>query len=103
MVTTMLAFSYVFQCTHVSNWTIAPFHTKLLAFGRPIFFFGLGALLGWPFSVAVGIPFVLEEAFVKPFFQNALSRLWNQIGQRCFVFLLVGVFSLFLVLVRSIS
>lgn len=32
---------------------------------RPIFCFGIGALLGWPFSAAMGIPYVLEEFLFK--------------------------------------
>ncbi|KAG2171665.1 hypothetical protein INT43_008045 [Umbelopsis isabellina] len=52
MITTMMAFSYVLQPP--TNFS------RNRTFGAT-FFFGLGALLGWPFCAALGIPFVIEE------------------------------------------
>ncbi|KAF9929538.1 mannosyltransferase [Mortierella alpina] len=55
MYTTMLFFSQMLQCPHRQSgkrtfWAI--------------FWVGLGALLGWPFSAAVGLPFALEELLI---------------------------------------
>ncbi|KAG8902882.1 mannosyltransferase [Tulasnella sp. 403] len=51
----MLAFSYAFDLpSRLNN------HRTYLA----IMTFALGAVVGWPFSLAVAIPFVIEELFV---------------------------------------
>ncbi|KAF9958372.1 mannosyltransferase [Mortierella alpina] len=55
MYTTMLFFSQMLQCPHRQSgkrtfWAI--------------FWVGLGALLGWPFSAAVGLPFAIEELLI---------------------------------------
>lgn len=55
MVTTMLAFSFVLQPP--SSFS------RNRTYGAT-FFFGLGALLGWPFCVVLGVPFVIEELLV---------------------------------------
>ncbi|ORX99359.1 hypothetical protein K493DRAFT_279646 [Basidiobolus meristosporus CBS 931.73] len=56
MYTTMLAFAYALQSPSVSSGSRTY---------KAVFWFALGAILGWPFSGAVGIPFVIEELFVK--------------------------------------
>ncbi|CAG8663230.1 11145_t:CDS:2, partial [Ambispora leptoticha] len=56
MYTTMLAFTFALGPVSSKN-TKRPY--------RAIGFFGLGALLAWPFSAAVGIPLVFEELFVR--------------------------------------
>ncbi|KAF9896573.1 mannosyltransferase, partial [Lobosporangium transversale] len=55
MYTTMLFFSQMLQSPgqHSSKRTF-----------WAIFWVGLGALLGWPFSAAVGLPFALEELLI---------------------------------------
>jgi alpha-1,2-mannosyltransferase len=55
MITTMMAFSFVLQPP--TNFS------RNRTYGAT-FFFGLGALLGWPFCAALGIPFVIEELSV---------------------------------------
>ncbi|KAI1301142.1 mannosyltransferase [Mortierella claussenii] len=55
MYTTMLFFSQMLQSPHQ--------HSGKRAFWA-IFWVGLGALLGWPFSAAVGLPFALEELLI---------------------------------------
>ncbi|KAL1916487.1 uncharacterized protein VTP21DRAFT_5678 [Calcarisporiella thermophila] len=52
MYTTMLAFAHCLR---------PPSDISGSRTYRAIFWFGVGALLGWPFSAAVGIPFVFEE------------------------------------------
>lgn len=52
MWTTFMAYSYIlrppYQISHKRTY-------------RAVFCLGLGALLGWPFSAVVGIPFAVEE------------------------------------------
>ncbi|KAI8361137.1 Alg9-like mannosyltransferase family-domain-containing protein [Mortierella sp. GBAus27b] len=55
MYTTMLFFSQMLQPPHQKSG-------KRTFWG--IFWVGLGALLGWPFAAAVGIPFALEELLI---------------------------------------
>ncbi|KAJ2963923.1 hypothetical protein NQZ79_g1157 [Umbelopsis isabellina] len=55
MITTMMAFSFVLQPP--TNFS------RNRTYGAT-FFFGLGALLGWPFCAALGIPFVIEEVSI---------------------------------------
>ncbi|KAF8926438.1 mannosyltransferase, partial [Dissophora ornata] len=55
MYTTMLFFSQTLQAPHQ--------HSGKRTFWA-IFWVGLGALLGWPFSAAVGLPFALEELLI---------------------------------------
>ncbi|KAK9719431.1 mannosyltransferase [Basidiobolus ranarum] len=53
MYTTMLAFVYALRSPSSSRTYQA------------VFWFALGAIMGWPFSGAVGIPFVIEELLVR--------------------------------------
>lgn len=68
MLTNMMAFSYAFELPSRFNNS-----RTLLATA----FFALGAIVGWPFSIAVAIPFVFEELFlygkdkIKPEAQSA--------------------------------
>jgi alpha-1,2-mannosyltransferase len=55
MYTTALAFSYVLEPVSFSN--------RRRTLGATLFF-ALGAIVGWPFSLAISIPFVFEELFV---------------------------------------
>ncbi|KAJ1969338.1 mannosyltransferase [Dispira parvispora] len=55
MYAAMLASPYMLQAP-------SPASGKRIYYG--IFWIALGALLGWPFSAAVGLPFVAEELFV---------------------------------------
>lgn len=55
MYTTMLFFSQMLQPPRQ--------HSVKRTFWA-IFWVGLGALLGWPFSAAVGLPFALEELLI---------------------------------------
>lgn len=55
MYTTLLATSYALRTP--SN------HSRTRTYGA-VFWFGTGALLGWPFSAAVGVPFAAEELLV---------------------------------------
>lgn len=57
MYTTMLAFSYSFHPA-----TSTP--TGISRAYRATFFIALGAILGWPFSAALGVPFVVEQLFL---------------------------------------
>ncbi|KIJ53458.1 glycosyltransferase family 22 protein [Sphaerobolus stellatus SS14] len=56
MYANLLAFSYAFQLPAKSN----PQRTLLATF-----FFATGAIVGWPFSLLVSVPFVIEEIFVR--------------------------------------
>ena len=53
----MLAFSYSFHPA-----TSDP--TGIKRTYRATFFIALGAIVGWPFSAALGIPFVIEQLFL---------------------------------------
>jgi len=55
MYTTMLALSHAFvpPSNQDSRRTLAA-----------VVYFALGAVLGWPFALAIAIPFILEELFV---------------------------------------
>ncbi len=57
MYTTLLASSYWF---HPATST----ETGISRTYKATFFFALGAVLGWPFSAALGIPFVAEQLFL---------------------------------------
>ncbi|KIR99848.1 alpha-1,2-mannosyltransferase [Cryptococcus deuterogattii 2001/935-1] len=57
MYTTMLASSYWFQpATTTPQGTTRTY--------RATFFYALGAIVGWPFSAALGIPFIFEQLFL---------------------------------------
>ncbi|KAF0412292.1 glycosyltransferase family 22 protein [Gigaspora margarita] len=66
MYTTMVAFFYALM--PVSTTSGRRVH-------RTIFWVGLGSLLGWPFSAAVGIPAALEELVLR----NALKKPFERI------------------------
>jgi alpha-1,2-mannosyltransferase len=55
MYTTMLALSYAFTPSSSQD------DQRTLA---AVVYFTLGAVLGWPFALAIAIPFVFEELFV---------------------------------------
>jgi alpha-1,2-mannosyltransferase len=55
MYTNTLAFAYTLQAPSLKNG-----HRTLAA----TLLFATGAIVGWPFALAVSIPFVLEELFV---------------------------------------
>lgn len=55
MYTTALAFSYALEPATLSNKRRTSAATV---------FFALGAIVGWPFALAISIPFVFEELFV---------------------------------------
>lgn len=55
MYTTALAFSYSLEPASLRN------KRRTLA---ATLFFALGAIVGWPFALAISIPFVFEELFV---------------------------------------
>lgn len=55
MYTTAFAFSYTLEPATLSN--------KRRTLGATLFF-ALGAIVGWPFALAISIPFVFEELFV---------------------------------------
>ncbi|KDQ15681.1 glycosyltransferase family 22 protein [Botryobasidium botryosum FD-172 SS1] len=55
MYTTMLAFSYAFK---------PPAQSTTYRTRATVLFFALGGILGWPFSLLIAVPFVLEEMFV---------------------------------------
>lgn len=55
MYTTTLASAYVFQLPSAANYKRTLIATVL---------FALGALVGWPFALAISIPFVFEEIFL---------------------------------------
>lgn len=50
-----MAYSYILR---------PPMHMNDKRTNFGVFWLGLGALLGWPFSGAIGIPFVIEELLV---------------------------------------
>ena len=62
MITSMLAYTYIIQNIKIHSssqftwkdawWTV---------FQVPVFWFAVGGIVGWPFSAAIGIPFVLQE------------------------------------------
>lgn len=57
MYTTMLAFSYsLHPATSTSTGTSRAY--------KAIFFFALGAIVGWPFSALLAVPFVIEQLFM---------------------------------------
>ncbi|KAG0172752.1 mannosyltransferase [Apophysomyces sp. BC1034] len=55
MYTTFMAFSYILR---------PPNHAERSRTYYAVFWLGLGALVGWPFSAVVGIPFAIEEVLV---------------------------------------
>jgi len=55
MYTTAFAFSYALEPATLSN--------RRRTLGA-ILFFALGAIVGWPFALAISIPFVFEELFL---------------------------------------
>ncbi len=57
MYTTMMACSYSFHPATSTPAGIARTY-------RAVFFVALGAILGWPFSAALGLPLVLEHMFL---------------------------------------
>jgi alpha-1,2-mannosyltransferase len=57
MYTTMLAFSYAFHPA-----TSTP--TGISRAYKATFLIAFGAIVGWPFSAALGIPFVIEQLFL---------------------------------------
>lgn len=56
MYTTMLAASYWF---HPATSTATGVHRMRLA----VFFTALGAIVGWPFAAALGVPIIIEQLF----------------------------------------
>lgn len=79
MMCNMMAFSYAFEPpSRLNN------HRTMLA----VFYFALGGIVGWPFSLAVAIPFVLEEMFaygkdrIKPeVWQTWIMSRWARLVQ----------------------
>lgn len=72
MYTTMLASSYWFQpATSTPQGTIRTY--------RATFFYALGAIVGWPFSAALGIPFVFEQLFLGggEIVPTELTHIWR--------------------------
>ncbi|KAF7728653.1 mannosyltransferase [Apophysomyces ossiformis] len=63
MYTTFMAFSYILQ---------PPNHADRKRTYYAVFWLGLGALVGWPFSAVVGIPFAIEEILV--FGRNSVTK-----------------------------
>jgi len=55
MYTTAFAFSYALEPATLSN--------NRRTLGATLFF-ALGAVVGWPFALAISIPFVFEELFL---------------------------------------
>ncbi|KAI9019290.1 Alg9-like mannosyltransferase family-domain-containing protein [Phycomyces nitens] len=55
MYTTFLAYSYILR---------PPNHIERGRTYKAVFWLGLGALVGWPFSAVVGVPFAIEEILV---------------------------------------
>ncbi|KAI7867042.1 Alg9-like mannosyltransferase family-domain-containing protein [Spinellus fusiger] len=55
MITTLMAFSYILR---------PPTHVERTRTYKAVFWLGVGALVGWPFSAVVGIPFAIEEVLV---------------------------------------
>jgi alpha-1,2-mannosyltransferase len=55
MYTTMLALSHAF---------VPPSNQDSQRTLSAVLYFTVGAVLGWPFALAIAIPFVLEELFV---------------------------------------
>lgn len=52
---TFMAYSYILR---------PPTHMNDKRTNYAVFWLGLGSLLGWPFSGAIGIPFLIEELLV---------------------------------------
>lgn len=68
----MLASSYWFQpATSTPQGTIRTY--------RATFFYALGAIVGWPFSAALGIPFVFEQLFLGggEIVPTELTHIWR--------------------------
>ena len=55
MYTTTLAYSYAMKPSTITNHRRTLFATLL---------FATGAIVGWPFALALAVPFVVEELFV---------------------------------------
>lgn len=55
MFANMLAFAYALETPSASN-TRRTLYTTVL--------FALGGIVGWPFSLAIAIPFIFEELFI---------------------------------------
>ncbi|WVQ81367.1 hypothetical protein IAT38_003490 [Cryptococcus sp. DSM 104549] len=78
MYTTMLAYSWAF---HPASSTYEGNRRTY----RATFCFALGAIVGWPFSAALGIPFVIEQLFMSggeivpgPLLSAWRSRRWER-------------------------
>lgn len=67
---------------------------------RGVFLIAIGAIIGWPFSAAIGIPFVFEQLFltggeiaIGPARTSLLAKRWETIGKAVFLGALVAVSS----------
>ncbi|CAG8555774.1 1225_t:CDS:10 [Paraglomus occultum] len=75
MYTTMLAFTYALR-------PVQKIVNRRVQYS--VFWFGIGALLAWPFSAAIGIPFVIEELFISGHDLRTWERdnnvwIWNRL------------------------
>jgi alpha-1,2-mannosyltransferase len=88
-----LAFSYALQTPASENKNRTLYTT---------IFFALGAIVGWPFSLALSIPFVLEELFVhgsdrvlpdkwKAWFLSRVVRLYTAVACASLLFVSLGI------------
>ncbi|EKM84086.1 hypothetical protein AGABI1DRAFT_67279 [Agaricus bisporus var. burnettii JB137-S8] len=78
MYTTAMAMAYALEPASVNN------HRRTLA---ATLYFALGAIVGWPFALAISIPFVLEELFIFGGDQVASEVKAKWFMQRCRGFL----------------
>lgn len=78
MYTTAMAMAYALEPASVNN------HRRTLA---ATLYFALGAIVGWPFALAISIPFVLEELFIFGGDQVASEVKAKWFMQRCWGFL----------------
>lgn len=81
MYTTMLAFSYsLYPATSTPTGKSRAFKATLL--------FALGAIVGWPFSALLAVPFVIEQLFMcgddtaqGGAKSQLLAKRWSTMGQ----------------------
>lgn len=96
MYTTMLAFSHIMKTEEAATGP-SPFQKQLRTCFWPVFWIGLGAILGWPFSGLVGVPFVVEFLLLRSLMRrgNSLMEFWQRFKSLCgaaiIVLLVVGV------------
>jgi alpha-1,2-mannosyltransferase len=77
MYTTAVAMAYALEPASLNNYR------RTLA---ATLYFALGAIIGWPFALAISIPFVLEELFIFGGDKVAPEIKANWFMQRCWGF-----------------